>query len=72
MDINAEKVELAKKVLELEDADTLQNIKAVLSGIDHDWWIELDAGAKASIEKGLQQSNNGELYSHEDIVKSTM
>jgi hypothetical protein len=70
MDINAEKVELVKRVLEIEDADTLQTIKAAISGIDHDWWNDLDSAAKQSIERALQQSDKGELYNSNDVFDS--
>lgn len=36
MDINAEKIELAKKVLDIKDETTLQSIKAALNGVDYD------------------------------------
>lgn len=70
MGINAEKIELAKKVLSIDDANTLQSVKALLNGVDNDWWIELDDEARASIERGLEQSDKGELYNNEDIFKS--
>ena len=70
MDINAEKIELAKQVLDIKDERVLHSIKAALNGVDYDWWNELDKDVKASIERGLKQSQEGDLYDHEEVLKT--
>lgn len=70
MDIKAEKIALAKRVLDTDDETILKNVKAVLDGLDVDWWDDLPEEAKASVERGLQESDKGELFMHEEVMKN--
>ncbi len=70
MDIKEEKIALAKRVLDTDNESILKNLKAVLDGLDVDWWDDLTYEAKASIERGLKESDRGELFMHDEVMKN--
>ncbi len=70
MDIKEEKIALAKRVLDTDDESILKNVKAVLDGLDVDWSDDLTTEAKASIKRGLKESDGGELYMNEEVMKN--
>jgi predicted transcriptional regulator len=53
-----------------DDESILKNVKAVLDGLDADWWDDLTDEAKASVERGLKESERGELHLHEEVMKN--
>lgn len=69
MDLKEEKIALAKKVLDTDDESILKSVKAVLDGLDADWWNNLTDEAKASVDRGLKESERGELYLHQEVIK---
>ncbi len=70
MDIKEEKIALAKRVLDTDDESILKNVKAVLDGLDVDWWNDLIDEAKASVERGLKEFERGELVMHDEVLKN--
>ena len=64
------KSELHDLVEKIDDVQLLQAIKALLSkGADSDWWEELSAEEKRAIEKGLKESEAGELIPHNVVME---
>lgn len=64
------KTELHDLVEKVNDVQLLQAIKILLSkGIDSDWWEELSEQEKQAIEKGLQESDVGELIPHNVVME---
>ncbi|RVU01989.1 hypothetical protein EOD41_08535 [Mucilaginibacter limnophilus] len=68
MDLQAEKIELVKLLLEVEDEQTLNEIKAVLHH-DYDFYDDLPEAVKDSIEQALEDVEKGNVRSHEEVIK---
>ncbi len=59
-----------KKYIDLAEPKTVKMIHAMLEAEqENDWWDDLSAGAKASIEKGLKESDEGKVIAHEAVMK---
>ena len=55
----------------ISDNQTLKAIYTLLSkqtSQEKDWWDELSAKEKATIEKGLKDIKSGRLHSHEEVI----
>lgn len=52
-----EKSELIEKLVKSNDEDLLSQIKAILDGSQHQLWDEMNPILKASIQRGVDQSN---------------
>ncbi|OKS88685.1 hypothetical protein [Mucilaginibacter polytrichastri] len=63
MDLQAEKLELIKQLLEVNDPDVLCEIKAVLKRNSADFYHYLPDAVKNSIEAGLRDIENGNSHS---------
>jgi len=69
MDLQAEKIELAKRLLETEDESVLLQIKEVFDSHEKDFWDELPEHVKAGIERGRKQAAEGKLTLHDEVMK---
>lgn len=69
MNIQLEKIEIAKMLLSTDNVIILKKIKAILKGKETDWWDEASDEEKAAIEKGIAQLENGEGIPHEKVMK---
>ena len=69
MTIQAQKLELVKLILEIDDKAVLNNIKQVVTSSKDDWWDEISDKEKAAIEAGIAQADRGELIPHEQVMK---
>ncbi|MDP9048785.1 MAG: hypothetical protein M3N14_11665 [Bacteroidota bacterium] len=69
MDLQTEKIELAKRLLQIEDETVLLQIKEVFENHDKDFWNDLPEHVKAGIERGRKQAAEGKLTPHDDIIK---
>lgn len=59
-----------KKYIDLADVKTVKMIHAMLEAEqESDWWDDLSDGAKASIERGLKDADQGKVISHETVMK---
>lgn len=67
MDLQTEKLELIKQLLEVNDPDVLCEIKAVLKRNSTDFYHYLPDAVKSSIEAGLRDIENGNFHSHGHI-----
>ncbi len=68
------KNDLHRMVVETEDINILQKIKAIFNSLikdesSADWWDIISDHEKASIKKGLQQLKNGERIPHAEVRK---
>ncbi|MGN6249562.1 MAG: hypothetical protein ACTHNG_14510 [Ginsengibacter sp.] len=60
----------AKKYLDNADEKTIRMVYAMLEiEAESDWWDELPQDAKASIERGLKDIENGDVSPHEEVMK---
>lgn len=66
MDIQAEKIELVKKLLDTNDVGIIKAIKSIFISSQHslDEWADLPDEVILDIKEALQQINLGEGISH--------
>lgn len=69
MNLAVTKIELAKQLLNTNNAALINHIKALFETQDVDLWDEMPDEVKKSVERGLKQSENGETKSHEKVMK---
>ena len=69
MDIQAEKIELAKLILNTDDTRLINKIKSLFSDKEEDWWDRLPTHVKQGINESLEQANRGEFISYEEVKK---
>ncbi len=70
MNIAVTKLELAKRLLDTNDKAIINHIKAIFSTQSEDWWEELPTDIKASVTRGLKQSENGQTIPHNQVMKN--
>lgn len=68
MNLLAEKIELAKRVLAVEDEDLLFQIKQVFDNDGKDFWEDLPENVKQGIQRARQQAAEGKLIPHDDVM----
>lgn len=61
MDLNAEKLELIRKVLETDDVAILKKIRAVFEDKEKKVWEELTPEQQEEINIGIQNENRGDV-----------
>lgn len=69
MDLQTEKIELAKRLLATDDEAVLQQIKEIFESQDKDFWNDLPEHVKAGIERGQKQAAEGRLTRHDEVMK---
>ena len=69
MNIEAEKIELLKLILETEDEEVIQEIKSVFQRQELDFWDGLPDSVKESINRGLADVEAGRVQSHDSVMK---
>lgn len=70
MNIEAEKLELMRLLIDTQDEELINDLKSVFQQREHDFWDELPESVKESIEISLKQIENGELIDHETVIKN--
>ena len=70
MDEVTEMKNLAKKYLDNADEKTIKMVFAMLEvDAEKDWWDDISDEAKKSVERGLQDIENGRVTPHEEVMK---
>ncbi|MBA0883574.1 hypothetical protein [Flavobacterium undicola] len=69
MNIQLEKLELIKKVLETNDESIIESIKSIFKKEKKDWWDNLTEEQKFEIEEGERQIERGDFVVYEDLIK---
>ncbi|MFP9099674.1 hypothetical protein ACLI09_11525 [Flavobacterium sp. RHBU_24] len=69
MDIQAEKIELAKMILDLEDSKLIKKLRRLVTKEKKDFYDEFTEEQKLEIQYGLEQLDRGERISWEDLKK---
>lgn len=69
MDLSLEnkKIELIQWLSTLNDKSLIDKLMKLREKEKTDWWNEISAAEKKSIEKGIQEAENGKLTSHSDV-----
>ncbi len=69
MNIEAEKIELLKLILETEDEAVIQEIKGVFKRNEPDFWDDLPNQVKESINRGLEDVEHNCIHKHEQVMQ---
>jgi O6-methylguanine-DNA--protein-cysteine methyltransferase len=70
MNIQAEKIEIIKMVLETDNPGILETIKRIFSKeTSKDFWLTLPQEEREEILKGLEEIENGEVVDYEKLIK---
>ncbi len=69
MTIQAQKIELVKMILDINDKNVLNNFIQIAKASKEDWWDTISEEEKIAIEKGLAQAERGELVAHDVVMK---
>jgi hypothetical protein len=69
MNVQAEKIALAKIVLGVNSETILKHVKAVLESYQSDLWDELSEQQKTSVRLAQIQLKRGEGISHKEAMK---
>ncbi|SNR22968.1 hypothetical protein [Flavobacterium sp. ov086] len=69
MDIQLEKLDLIKKLVETKDPTIINSIKKIFSKKKKDWWDDLSDEQKEEIKESERQIERGEFVSYEDLMK---
>lgn len=72
MDLSLEnkKMELIQWLTTLNDNSLIDRLMEIRKKEKSDWWNEISESEKESIEKGIQDANNGKLNSHSSVKES--
>jgi hypothetical protein len=68
MDLQAEKIELAKMLLDTDDESLIQKIRALFKVSKKDFWEELPEHVKQGIQKSRKQASEGQLIPFDQIT----
>ncbi len=70
MDIQLEKYKIIEWITSLKDKTMISRLKSLKEETkDEDWWDELSSAEKEGIQKGLQDIEDGNTISHEEVMK---
>lgn len=71
MEINLQnkKIELIQWLSTLEDRSLIDKLMKLRKKEKTDWWNEISTDEQKSIEKGIQDANDGKLTSHSNVKK---
>ena len=67
--IKSKKIELIQWLSTLNDKTLIDKLMKLREKEKTDWWNEISAKEKESIEKGLEDANSGKLKPHSEIRK---
>jgi predicted transcriptional regulator len=68
MDIKAEKLELIRAIINIEDISVLKKVKKLIAKQTYDWFDELTEEQQRSVLRGLEQADRGEGMPHEEAL----
>lgn len=69
MDIQLEKYKIIEWITSLKDKTMISRLKSLKEETkDEDWWDELSSAEKEGIQKGLQDIEDGNTISHEEVM----
>ncbi len=69
MDIQLEKLELMKLLLETNNPAVLEAIRNIFQKEEKDWYEELPNYVKEGIEEGQKDITEGNFYSFDEVLK---
>ena len=71
MNIQAEKLELVRMILDTDNPRTLSSIKRIFTSSKKvDFWDNLPQSQKEEILKGIEEVGNGETVDYEEYIRN--
>lgn len=65
-----EKYIIIEKVVRTEDEAVLNQIKEILEFNEEEFWKDINPALKASLQRGIDQSNRQEGIPHEEVMNT--
>jgi hypothetical protein len=70
MNIQAEKIEIMKMILDTDNPTILESIKNIFAkSASSDFWDTLPQEQKEDILQGIKEIENGDIVDYEDFIK---
>jgi predicted transcriptional regulator len=72
MNLSAEKLDIIQRICEIQDNDLIDLIKSIITVPNvskSDWWSQITQEEMASIDRGLDDLQQGKVQSHDQIRK---
>jgi len=70
MDIPALKLDLVQKILNTKNPSLLLKINTIFQKeVEMDWWDQLPQEVQESIFEGIQDIENGNVFTHEQVIQ---
>ncbi len=72
MNLSAEKLDIIQRICEIQDNDLIDLIKNIITVPNvsrSDWWSQITQEEMASIDRGLDDLQQGKVQSHDQIRK---
>jgi len=69
MDIQTEKLELVRRLLDIDNEVLLQELKDVFDKQEKDFWLDLPEDVKSGITRSKMQADAGLLTQHDEVMK---
>jgi len=69
MNLQAEKLEIVRMLLNTNDKTLIQEVKTLFKSREADWWDEMSGEQKEIILEGIAQADQGQTVPHEEAVK---
>jgi hypothetical protein len=70
MNIQAEKIEIMKMILDTDNPTILESVKNIFAkGATTDFWDTLPQEQKEDILQGIKDIENGDVVDYEDFIK---
>jgi len=70
MDIPALKLDLVQKILNTKNPSLLLKINTIFQKeVETDWWDQLPHEVQDSILEGIQDIENGNTFTHEQVIQ---
>ena len=63
MDLQAEKIELAKLILNTNDIGLIKKARALFKNKDENWWDQVPPNVRQGINESIEQANRDEFIS---------
>ena len=70
MNISTEKLDIIQRICEIQDNDLIDLIKNLVDiprSSKSDWWNQISLEEKESINRGLNDLEQGKIYRHDQI-----
>lgn len=66
MDLKTEKLNVLQQIINSNDESLINDIKSLIVNRDLDWFDCLNKHQQRDVLEGIEQLNNGEVFSHEE------